>query len=108
MTTPETRARIRGLEQQLAAATPPPLDGQIAIPLTWRQEPLWEAARTIPAPAEPKRPQRRTRARIRALPRYVLPGPTPPFLETARPATRAHGWYLGRRIRHLNTTGNYL
>lgn len=34
MTTPETQARLRGLAQQLAGTTPPPLDGQTAIDLT--------------------------------------------------------------------------
>jgi hypothetical protein len=41
MTTPETRARIRGVEQQLTAPTPPPLTGQTEIPLTWQQTELW-------------------------------------------------------------------
>ncbi|MEU9703037.1 hypothetical protein [Streptomyces sp. NPDC047981] len=33
MTTPETRARLGALKQQLAASTPKPLEGQTAIPL---------------------------------------------------------------------------
>ena len=46
MTTPETRARLGALEQQLAAPTPTPLDGQTTIALDWTcppydQEPLW-------------------------------------------------------------------
>ncbi|MFB6634852.1 hypothetical protein ACFCWY_33650 [Streptomyces sp. NPDC056362] len=46
MTTPETRARLGALEQQLADPTPVPLDGQTSLTLDWvcphyDQEPLW-------------------------------------------------------------------
>ncbi|WP_329126130.1 hypothetical protein [Streptomyces sp. NBC_01353] len=39
MTTPETRARLGALEQQLATPTPKPLDGQTAIPLPPDEDP---------------------------------------------------------------------
>ncbi|GGU62361.1 hypothetical protein [Streptomyces lavendofoliae] len=47
MTTPETRARLRGVEQQLTTTTPEPLPGQTEIPLTWQQTELW-----APRPAD--------------------------------------------------------
>lgn len=49
MTTPETRARLGALEQQLASPTPRPLTGQTAIPVP----------ATTGAPAMPTRIQRR-------------------------------------------------
>ncbi|MFH8581612.1 hypothetical protein [Streptomyces zaomyceticus] len=46
MTTPETRARLGALEQQLTTPTPAPLDGQTSLTLDWvcppyDQETLW-------------------------------------------------------------------
>jgi hypothetical protein len=40
VTTPETRARLGALEQQLTRSTPPPLDGQTLIPLTIEGDPV--------------------------------------------------------------------
>lgn len=55
MTTPETRARLGALEQQLTTPTPAPLDGQTSLTLDWvcppyDQEPLWMPPTTPPAP----------------------------------------------------------
>lgn len=103
MTTPETRARLRGLEQQLADPTPPPLAGQTAIPLTWCQEPLWEPPRPIPRTPAPQRAQRRR-----------TPTPRPrrkrhTFVEIINPAgtRRPYRWH-GRRITTIDPIGSYL
>jgi hypothetical protein len=53
MTTPETRARLRGVEQQLAAPTPEPLAGQTEIPLTWQQTELWNPSPVDDAQEQP-------------------------------------------------------
>ena len=106
MTTPETRARLRGLEQQLATPTPAPLDGQTAIPLTWRQEPLWEPPRPLAPPAAAKAAQPRATplpARIRRHFRNLMEAP-------ARPATRkpARSYLHGRRLATINPPQEYL
>ncbi|WP_093803973.1 hypothetical protein [Streptomyces sp. Wb2n-11] len=50
MTTPETRARLRTLKEQLTTPTPEPLAGQAALPLnlTWQQGALFDEGRPIP------------------------------------------------------------
>ncbi|MGW4854996.1 hypothetical protein ACWEPZ_27590 [Streptomyces sp. NPDC004288] len=55
MTTPETRARLGALEQQLADPTPVPLDGQTSLTLDWvcpryDQEALWPAPSSATPP----------------------------------------------------------
>lgn len=51
MTTPETRARLRTLEQQLTTPTPAPLAGQAALPLglIWQQGALFDGQPSTPA-----------------------------------------------------------
>ncbi|MFE7547082.1 hypothetical protein [Streptomyces gardneri] len=58
MTTPETRARLATLHQQLSASTPDPLAGQTDIALDWTcppydQEPLWTPPTPAPCSQEP-------------------------------------------------------
>lgn len=82
VTTPETRARLRTLEQQLAAPTPAALDGQAAIPVTWQQEPLWEPAR--PQEPPPCR-SRHTAAKPAHTPSLATPSPQPSPRSAKRP-----------------------
>jgi hypothetical protein len=69
--------------------------------VTGAQLRLWDDPQPIAAQPAPTR----TRPRGPAIPRHIR---RHRYDNSARPVTRAHGYYLTRKIRTLHPIGNYL